>query len=199
MTTITSIILSVLMGMLHNVEAYTCINNMQCNPASLVINVYRIVKGAKKVVDAAKKAVDAKKAIDVAKNATEAYYKGKMAEDAFDAARSFLSDSKDASQEAVKVTNNPQPVKTNNVHNNIQKKSCNKQCRQRVENWRKGFMPDNDTKQDDNKTSQKRKQRKMNKKNRRRQIGQLSLPERENQDDRIRVVVMGEEDYLILY
>jgi len=164
MTAITSIILSVLMGLSQNFAAYTGINNIQCNPAIIVSRI-----------------------IEVAKKSLEIYFTVIVAEDAFDTVRSYFSDSEDTAQ---KVSEEQQSAK---------KKSCNKECRQRVENWRKGFQPDNDTKQDDNKTSQKRKQRKMNKKNRRRQIAQIPMSERDNHDDRIRVAVMGEEDYLILY
>ena len=187
MTTIASIILSVLMGLSQNVAAYTGISNIQCNPA-LIINLARIIKGISNTKKVYK--------------AFETYSKVKAAEDVIDTALSSLTNSDDTAQEAAKMPENPQSAKTNNANNKTQKKSCNKQCRKRLKEWHKDFQPDNYTKQDASKTSQTRKHnagKKASRQNRRSQIDQLPLPEREKQDNKIEVAVLGEGDYDLLY
>ena len=186
MTTIASIILSVLMGLSQNVAAYTGISNIQCNPA-LIINLARIIKGISNTKKVYK--------------AFETYSKVKAAEDAIDVARSLFDNSENTAQEEVKMAEKPQAFTTKSK-NNGQKKSGNKQSSQKLENWHKDFQQDNYTKQDASKTSQTRKHnagKKASRKNRRKQIAQLPLPEREKQDNKIEVAVLVEGDYDLLY
>ena len=174
------------MGLSQN-AGYTGISGIQCNPVA-IINIARIIKGlfnTKKVIDAAK-----------------TYYKVKMAEDAIDdVARSLFNNSENTAQEEVKTAEKPQTFTTKSK-NNGQKKSGNKQSSQKLENWHKDFHQYNYTKQDASKTSQTRKHnagKKASRQNRRSQIDQLPLPEREKQDNKIEVAVLGEGDYDLLY
>ena len=185
MTTITSIILSVLMGLSQNVAAYTGISNMQCHPA-LIINLARIIKGLS----------NTKKVIDGAQKAAETYYKVKIAEDAIDAARSLFDNSENTAQEEDNTPENPQTSASESNYNGQNESNDD------LENWHKDFQPDNYTKQDASKTSQKRKQKagkKASRKNRRKQIDQLPLPEVNNKDEEADFAIVCDEKCTIIY
>ena len=178
MTTIASIILSAFMGLSQN-AGYTGISGIQCSSgfSTITKNIAKLAGRANPWIGGIITAVEI----------------GEFVAD-------YLSDnSENTAQEEDNTPENPQTSASESNYNGQNESNDD------LENWHKDFQPDNDKEQDDSKvsqTSKKRKQtgrKKASRKNRRSQIDQLPLPERESQSDEIEVAVLGEGDYDLLY
>lgn len=175
MTTITSIILSVLMGLSQN-AGYTGISGIQCSSgfSTITKNIAKFAGRANPWIGGIITAVEI----------------GEFVAD-------YLSDdSENTAQEEDNTPENPQTSASESNYNGQNESNDD------LENWHKDFQPDNYTKQDASKTSQKRKQKagkKASRKNRRKQIEQLPLPEVNNKDEEADFAIVCDEKCTIIY
>lgn len=175
MTTIASIILSAFMGLSQN-AGYTGISGIQCSSgfSTITKNIAKLAGRANPWIGGIITAVEI----------------GEFVAD-------YLSDnSENTAQEEDNTPENPQTSASESNYNGQNESNDD------LENWHKDFQPDNYTKQDASKTSQKRKQKagkKASRKNRRKQIDQLPLPEVNNKDEEADFAIVCDEKCTIIY